>query len=361
MKANFSIKSSSAVLPPVEAAAPASGRRVRLLRHTVNAVFCGFFLLWLSRVDTDRLWQAVAGMQTRYIFFFALSYVVGYWAYAQKYRILFAHAQGLKPADFFHLTTASSYANFIVPGSGEVLKIGILKRQGRVPSAQTAVLLVAERVFALLVLLMLVLVIMPFFDTAADLRPLALAAAAAMAVVTAAILLALRYQRPMRRIVERLCRRIPLDMFRRIDLSAIDDPQLKARLLNARTILALTLFSLIKFVMEGFRLYFTLQTLGYPLAYLNCLAANIIINFIIMLPIVPGSFGTFEFVSVSILHYGFKVPLEINLLEIFLERIFSTVLLFVLGTVGLNRLAVFMAPARKAADEPPAPESPERR
>jgi len=60
----------------------------------------------------------------------------------------------------------------------------------------------------------------------------------------------------------------------------------------------------------------------------------------VMIPILPASIGSFEFVSVSILHYVFGVPLGINMLEIFLERLLSTLLLFILGIVSLSYLNI---------------------
>jgi len=140
--------------------------------------------------------------------------------------------------------------------------------------------------------------------------------------------------------MEKILGFLPLKYFNHEAIRKMNQPEMFRQIFSLEVMFYFTVFSLLKFVFDGFRLYFILKTIGYNFPYLESLAANVIINSSVMIPILPGAFGSFEFVSVSILHYVFEVPLEMNVLEMFFERILSTLLLFTLGMMSLNYLNV---------------------
>ena len=144
----------------------------------------------------------------------------------------------------------------------------------------------------------------------------------------------------MKQVLEKILEIPPLKYLSRDTIRKINQPETLRQVFSFEVMFYFTVYSLAKFVFDGFRLYFILRTIGYDLPYLHCLAAKAIINSAVMIPILPASIGSFEFVSVSILHYLFAVPLEINILEIFIERLLSTLLLFILGFVSLGYLNI---------------------
>lgn len=311
-----------------------------IIKYALNAVFIFFFIFWLSRVDVTKLWHISKGMQTRFVLWFIASYTLSYIMYAIKYQILFQDVKHFKYKDFFFLTCSSSYSNFIAPGSGELLKIYILNQRENIPFGRSAIIILLERIFSLYILLVLVLLIFLFVDALNITKKIAFYSLMLLVGLTVTGVFFIHKKQKIKHLLEKLLRWLPFKTLNQTDISQLSLTEISNSLLKVNIIFYFIVFSILKFVFDGFRLYFILKMLGYELGYFYCLAGNIMINFLIMIPILPGAFGTFEFVSVSILHYGFGVPLEIILLEIFLERIFSTVLLFIYGAVSLNYLAL---------------------
>jgi uncharacterized protein (TIRG00374 family) len=311
-----------------------------ILKYAINLIFVGFLVFWLAQIDASKLGRILGNLQAKYILYFIASYLLSYALYAKKYHLLFSRIKQVRYIDLFFLTCAGSYSNFIVPASGEVLKAFVLKRREGIDYSNSVVIIVIERILSILVVLFLLWFIISFIDLPATLRRVVLYC---LIVLIASIIVGgfvIHRRDRIKQVMERILELPPLKYLSPDTIRKMNQPEIIRQIFSFEVIFYFTVLSLLKFIFDGFRLYFILKTIGYDLPYLECLAAKAIINSAVMIPILPASIGSFEFVSVSILHYVFGVPLGINMLEIFLERLLSTLLLFILGIVSLSYLNI---------------------
>jgi uncharacterized protein (TIRG00374 family) len=311
-----------------------------ILKFIIYGIFVLAFGFWISRVDTDTLFAIIQKIQPYYIPHFTVSYLLSYLFYAKKYQMLFKTVKNIRVRDLFFLTCAGSYANFVVPASGEVLKVYTLRRQHDMAVPTASMLILMEKLLSLMVLLLLLGSIVFLIDTPTPFKlSILYAGAGCFALAFTGGIVAKKKNR-VQVLLDRFMAMLPVGFEKagRVDLSALIN--VCRQILHRKILGRFVVFAVFKYIFDGFRLYYVLNIIGYNLGYVECLAGNIIINFVIMIPILPGAMGAFEFISVSVLHYVFLVPLEVNILEIFLERILSTVLLFALGMMSLYYLNV---------------------
>jgi len=311
-----------------------------ILKYIIYGIFVIAFGFWISRIDTDKLLEIIHEIQPFYILHFTISYLLSYLFYAKKYQLLFGTVKNIRVRDLFFLTCSSSYANFVVPASGEVLKVYTLRRQHDIAVPTASMIILLERLLSLMVLLLLLGGIVFWIDTPAPFKlSILYADAGCLILVIAGGMVAVKRNK-VQSLLDRFIARLPIGSERtgRVDVSALIDTC--TQILHREILGRFVFYAVIKYVFDGFRLYYVLKIIGYHLGYVECLAGNIIINFVIMIPILPGAIGSFEFISVSVLHYVFAVPLEVNILEMFLERTLSTLLLFLLGMMSLYYLNI---------------------
>jgi uncharacterized protein (TIRG00374 family) len=311
-----------------------------ILKYAIHFIFVGFFIFWLAQIDTSKLGRVLGDLKVKYIIYFVASYILSYALYAKKYHLLFSRIKQVRYIDLFFLTCSGSYSNFIVPASGEVLKAYVLKKREGIHLAKSAVIILLERFLSAVILLFLLWFVVSFIDLPSTLRRVVLYS---LIILIASIIVGgfvIHRRDRIRQILEKILEIPPMKYLSRDTIRKLNQPEILREIFCFEVMFYFTVYSLLKFVFDGFRLYFILRTIGYDLPYLECLAAKAIINSAVMIPILPASIGSFEFVSVSILHYVFAVPLEMNILEIFLERLLSTLLLFILGFVSLSYLNV---------------------
>ena len=314
--------------------------RQSILKYIIYGIFFLTFGFWISRIDTDKLLKIIDEIQAYYILHFTVSYLLSYLFYAKKYQLLFKTVKNIRVRDLFFLTCSSSYANFIVPASGEVLKVYVLRRQHDIAAPTASMIILLERLLSLLVLLLLLGSIVFWIDTPTPFKlSILYAYAGCFALMLAGGIVATKKNK-VQSLLDRFIAMLPggSEKTGRVDVSALIDTC--KQIFHRKILGRFVVYAVFKYIFDGFRLYYVLKIIGYNLGYVECLAGNIIINFVIMIPILPGSIGSFEFISVSVLHYVFAVPLEVNILEMFLERILSTVLLFVLGMISLYYLNI---------------------
>ncbi|MBW1699462.1 MAG: flippase-like domain-containing protein [Deltaproteobacteria bacterium] len=312
----------------------------QFIKYGIYIVFITFFGFWLTQIDVNGLLGIIKDIDPLYILHFATAYLLSYALYAKKYQMLFRVIKKIKYSDLFFITCSGSYANFIVPVSGEILKIYALKKQEDIQVANATMVLLIERVLSLIVLLILLGIIVICIDTPKIFKTTIIYSYMGCTALAITWVFIIQKKHRIEKFIEKLITCLPLKDNRNIRIDSSDLLKLGKKLVMAKVIGYFTLYAVLKYIFDGFRLYFVLKTIGYDLGYVECLAANIIINFMIMIPMLPGSFGSFEFFSIWVLHYIFSVPLEVNFLEIFLARIYSTALLFVLGVISLNHLKI---------------------
>jgi uncharacterized protein (TIRG00374 family) len=223
----------------------------------------------------------------------------------------------------------------------------MLRRQQNIPVSTSAMIILMEKLLSLAVVLLLLGTIVFWLDTPKQFKRIILYAYIGCFVLAMASGLIALKKNKIQLLLDRLVSVLPVSPVNKNRMDVSKSIDICKQLFQKNIIGPYVLFTVAKYIFDGFRLYFVLKTIGFDLAYMKCLAGSNIIYFVIAIPILPGAIGSFEFISISVLHYVFSVPLEVNLLEIFLERILSLSLLFGMGMISLHYVMMWMpAPQR---------------
>ncbi|MBC7922973.1 MAG: flippase-like domain-containing protein [Ferruginibacter sp.] len=119
----------------------------------------GAALLWYARrvIDPTALTARFREADYRWILLSGMLSVVAYWSRAERWRLLM-EPLGYRPTTFHSALALMSgyFANLLLPRVGEVTRCGVLYRLDRIPVNVSFGTVVAERIFDLLMLLILV-------------------------------------------------------------------------------------------------------------------------------------------------------------------------------------------------------------
>lgn len=317
--------------------------KIKYIKVSLSVIFIAFFIYWLTKLNVSDLNKIFKNINFNYIYLFIFCYLLSYLLYAKKYQTLFSNTAKLKFKDFFFLVTSGSFANFIIPSSGEILKIYILKKNEGILYKNSILLILFERLFSCFVMLSLLCGLLFYYrNINFILNKIVIIAFLIFSVSIVSILVILKFFRQQTKKIFNKLFVFESDkkIFNLINISQLKELKNLRNYFSYKIIFFLLTYSTLMFLNDAFKLYFILKALNYDLGYPICLISNMLINFISLLPVIPGSFGSAEFMSITLLHNLFKVPLEINISELILERIFSIILLFILGLVSLNLLKI---------------------
>jgi uncharacterized protein (TIRG00374 family) len=127
-----------------------------LISLTVAAV-----LLWFTfkNIDLYALWEKIKQADYRWVMLSAIMALVAHWSRAYRW-VLMLEPMGYKPSVFrTMLAVLMGYgANLIFPRAGEVARCGTLQKLENIPFEKSFGAVIAERIFDVLILLLLILV-----------------------------------------------------------------------------------------------------------------------------------------------------------------------------------------------------------
>ena len=132
-----------------------------ILKYLVSLALAGG-LLWFtfqqSHLDAADLWQKIKAADFRWVLVSCLLTIVAHWSRAERWRILLAPVvtQRTNSLDTFVSVLTGYLANMALPRAGEVARCGTLYRLSGVPVNVSFGTVVAERLFDLLMLVLLV-------------------------------------------------------------------------------------------------------------------------------------------------------------------------------------------------------------
>lgn len=132
-----------------------------ILKYVVSLALAGG-LLWFtfqqSHLDAADLWQKIKAADNRWVLLSCLLTVVAHWSRAERWRILLQPviAQRTNSLDTFVSVLTGYLANLALPRAGEVARCGTLYRLSGVPVNVSFGTVVAERLFDLLMLVLLI-------------------------------------------------------------------------------------------------------------------------------------------------------------------------------------------------------------
>jgi len=131
-----------------------------ILKYLISLAFAGG-LLWFtfkqSHLDAGDLWQKISGADFRWVLVSALMTIVAHWSRAERWRILLEPvvSQRTNSLDTTASVLTGYLANLALPRAGEVARCGTLYRLSGVPVNVSFGTVVAERLFDLLMLVLL--------------------------------------------------------------------------------------------------------------------------------------------------------------------------------------------------------------
>lgn len=131
-----------------------------ILKYLISLALAGG-LLWFtfqqSHLDVADLWRKISGADYRWILLSGLLTIVAHWSRAERWRILLEPVVPQRPTSLDALVSVLTgyLANLALPRAGEVARCGTLYRLSSVPVNVSFGTVVAERLFDLLMLVIL--------------------------------------------------------------------------------------------------------------------------------------------------------------------------------------------------------------
>lgn len=130
----------------------------KILRYGISLLIAGGLMWWVFKdIDLAAMFEQFGKADYRWIIVSALLALVAHWSRAYRWCMLM-EPMGYKPS-IFNATLAvwmGYFANFILPRMGEVTRCGSLQRTDDVPFEKAFGTVVAERVFDVITLLVLI-------------------------------------------------------------------------------------------------------------------------------------------------------------------------------------------------------------
>lgn len=131
-----------------------------VLKYLVSLALAGG-LLWFtfqqSHLDAADLWQKISAADYRWVLLSGLCTIVAHWSRAERWRILLEPVVPQRPTSLDAMVSVLTgyLANLALPRAGEVARCGTLYRLSAVPVNISFGTVVAERLFDLLMLVIL--------------------------------------------------------------------------------------------------------------------------------------------------------------------------------------------------------------
>ncbi|MFN8354767.1 MAG: lysylphosphatidylglycerol synthase transmembrane domain-containing protein [Spirosomataceae bacterium] len=130
----------------------------KIIRYSISLVVAGSLMWWVFKdIDLAAMFEQFKKADYRWIIVSALLAMVAHWSRAYRWCMLM-EPMGYKPS-VFHATLAvwvGYFANFILPRMGEVTRCGSLQQTDGIPFEKSFGTVVAERIFDVITLLVLI-------------------------------------------------------------------------------------------------------------------------------------------------------------------------------------------------------------
>ncbi|MEZ4770547.1 MAG: lysylphosphatidylglycerol synthase transmembrane domain-containing protein [Caldilineales bacterium] len=239
-------------------------------------------------------------------------YFVAVWGRTWRWHYMLRPIKDIPSIRLFPITCIGYMGNNVFPvRAGEVLRAYVLKRSEDVSMSSSLAMIVVERVFDGLVMLLFVFIALPFAPVPSTLRLLVIGASGLfMAALIVFITLA---SRPglAEKIYERTIRRfLPEGAQEKLDGFIYRFMEGLYFFRNGRDVVMVFLTSVFIWLMETAKYWFVMQAFvhlnaGFPVPFFVLMLMNGIVNLATTLPSAPGYIGTFDAPGVAVLEaYG---------------------------------------------------------
>ena len=314
------------------------------------AVSAVFVWLALRNVDFDQAWRALREASYWPLLPALVALAVGNVIRAVRWQALFEQERRPPLEPVAHAMLIGLLFNSILPArAGEAARVVALWREARVSRVESLATAIAERVYDVLALLVLLFVAVPFLPSVSWLGTAAVAAAVLVAGIAATVVVLLRYrERPvawaLQRVVGEERARHQADSLVR-GLSSFRHPGTAVRAF------VLTVASWLVFALSS---YLLLLGFDFGVGFGAGLLTTIATALVLVIPAAPGGVGQFETAAIVALS-AFGVDRSHALSYGIVLHLVNLVPLVLAGYVALQRhsRAVRRLRAQEIAEPPP--------
>jgi uncharacterized protein (TIRG00374 family) len=324
----------------------------RLAAWAGVAVSAVFVWLALRDVDFDQAWRALRGASYWLLAPTLVALAAGNAIRAVRWQALFERERRPPLVPVTHAMLIGLLFNSILPArAGEAARVVALWREARVSRVESLATTVAERVYDVLALLVLLFVAVPFLPSVSWLGTAAVAAAVLVAGIAATVVVLLRYrERPVawalgRFVGEERARGLADSLVRGLSSFRHPGTAVRAFVLTVTSWLVFALSSYLLLVGFGF---------GFGVGFGAGLLTTIATALVLVIPAAPGGVGQFETAAIVALS-AFGVDRSHALSYGIVLHVVNLVPVVLAGYVALRRhaRAVGRLRAQEIAEPPP--------
>ncbi|MCB0001444.1 MAG: flippase-like domain-containing protein [Anaerolineae bacterium] len=257
---------------------------------------------WLAEADYYWLFPAIA------------IYFVGVWGRTWRWHYMLRPIKVIPLIRLFPITCIGYMGNNVFPArAGEVLRAYVLKRSEDVSMSSSLAMIVVERVFDGLVMLLFVFIALPFAPVPSSLRALVIAASGLFLAALLVFITLASKPGLAEKIYERTIRRFLSEtMQEKVDGFIYRFMEGLYFFRNGSDVIMVFVTSVFIWLAETFKYWFIMQAFvhmdaGFPVPFFVLMLMNGIVNLATTLPSAPGYIGTFDAPGVAVLEaYGVR-------------------------------------------------------
>lgn len=265
---------------------------------TIAGIALGGVLLWLAVKDANFGEISASFRSARAVLALPLLFGAAgfYFLKAARWSDLLSPIARIRPVRLVPSMMAGAAGNNLLPAhAGELVRIYLLGREHRLPKAGLLATLVAERIFDIIGVLLLLSCALVFVEVSADLRPLVLVLLALAIGGSLLILLTVRHPGWLPKIAAAHAGRLPRFVGEKAGMLAVHITSGFGALREGRLFRRILVNSILQWTLMSVCIYAALRALAIDASYP---AAVVVLGFVVAgltLPTSPGFIGTIQY------------------------------------------------------------------
>ncbi len=316
------------------------------------AVSAAFGYLAVRDVDWGRFRDAIADGDLRWLLPAAAVLAVGILLRALRWQLLFARETRPPLGPTLRALLVGTFFNIVFPGrAGEAIRVVYLHEETRTSRVEALGTAVTERVYDVVVLLVLLFATMPWLPDAAWLRRALLAAAVVAGCVLLAVLVLVRWQSRGLLFLLRPLRRLPGVSEPRIEETARNLFVGLVAMRRAAVAVPALALSIVSILVIAASFWLTMQALRLELPFSAAVLVMVATNLAMVTPSSPAAVGVFEAATLAALH-PFGVDASHGLSYAVVLHALNVLPFVAIGLVLVQRHALRIARRGGRAPEP---------
>jgi len=267
----------------------------------------------------------------------SIVFAAGVWLRGLRWWTLFGAQQRPSLREVTRALLVGYFFNNILPArAGEAARVISLHRRTGTPRAQTLGTVVAERVFDVLALLIILFAAYPWLPTITWLRAAAIFAVLVVVAIGALVFVLVRYDELAIHWLLSPLRRIRRDGFaERVELAAINATRGLVAIRSPRVALQSLALTIVSWVVLSASYWILMQAFSLDLPFAAGLLVTVTINMGLVLPSSPAAIGVFEAATILALK-AFAIPEAQALSYALVLHLLNLVPFLVVGAVLLG-------------------------